>query len=221
MMRKKMSKKGFGRFAERRKRMSSTDINAEKAENTAAENEAAENTTADNEAADAAAAENSEPAADTAEQQKGDELTLKIEQLTAQLADQEEKYKRLDAEYYNYRTRSLKEKQDAANDATAKAVTEILSVIDNFERALAAETADETYKKGVEMIFRQFTDILKKMGVEEIEAQGKPFDPNFHHAVNQVEDENFGENTVCQVFRKGYKLGNKVIRCAMVVVANP
>ncbi len=155
------------------------------------------------------------------EQAPSDPLEEEFAALKKKLDDEEERYKRLDAEYYNYRNRSLKEKQEAASDATAKAVGEILSVIDNFERALNAETADESYKKGVEMIFRQFCDILEKLGVEEIEAMGCPFDPNVHHAVNQVEDENFGENTVCQVFRKGYKLGDKVIRCAMVSVANP
>lgn len=153
--------------------------------------------------------------------EKTDPKDEEIEALKKQLADEQEKYKRLDAEYYNYRNRSLKEKQDAAADATSRTVSEILSVIDNFERALAAETSDEAYKKGVEMIFNQFNDILKKLGVEEIEAMNCPFDPNFHHAVNQVEDENFGENTVCNVFQKGYKLGSKVIRCAMVSVANP
>ncbi|MBQ8568934.1 MAG: nucleotide exchange factor GrpE [Oscillospiraceae bacterium] len=150
-----------------------------------------------------------------------DMLREKVEELEKQLADEQERYKRLDAEYYNYRTRSLKEKQDAAADATAKAVEEILAVIDNFERALAAETTDETYKKGVDMIFRQFIDILKKLGVEEIEALNCEFDPNVHNAVTQVQDDNFGENIVCQVFQKGYKMGTKVIRCSMVAVANP
>ena len=160
-----------------------------------------------------------EAAEETAEE--ADPRDAEIEALKKQLADEQEKYKRLDAEYYNYRTRSIKEKQDAAAEATSKTVSEILSVIDNFERALAVETADEAYKKGVEMIFNQFNDILKKLGVEEIEALNCTFDPNVHHAVNQVEDENFGENTVCAVFQKGYKLGNKIIRCAMVSVANP
>lgn len=166
-----------------------------------------------------------ETAEDSTAEEVSEEITdpkdEEIEALKKQLADEQEKYKRLDAEYYNYRNRSLKEKQDAAADATSRTVSEILSVIDNFERALATETSDEAYKKGVEMIFNQFNDILKKLGVEEIEALNCPFDPNVHHAVNQVEDENFGENTVCNVFQKGYKLGSKVIRCAMVSVANP
>lgn len=158
---------------------------------------------------------------ETAEEAAESETDGELEALKAQLAEEQEKYKRLDAEYYNYRTRSIKEKQEAATEAKAAAVEEILSVVDNFERALSAETSDEAYKKGVDMIFKQFCDILGKLGVEEIEAMNCPFDPNFHHAVNQVEDENFGENTVCAVFQKGYKLGGKVIRCAMVSVANP
>lgn len=170
---------------------------------------------------DAPNAENAGEDAKEQEQSPEDALGEKVKELEKKLADEEEKYKRLDAEYYNYRTRSIKEKQEAASEASAKAVEEILSVIDNFERALETETADEAYKKGVELIFRQFKDILAKLGVEEIEAEGKPFDPNIHHAVSQVEDENFGENTVCKVFQKGYKLGSKVIRCAMVSVANP
>lgn len=149
------------------------------------------------------------------------ELQQKIEALEKELADEKEKYLRLDAEYYNYRTRSLKEKQDAYDNALTKAVTEVLSVIDNFERALTAECADANFKKGVEMIFRQYTAILEKLGVKEIEAEGKPFDPNFHNAVSQITDENLGENTVAAVLQKGYIMGNKVIRHAMVTVANP
>lgn len=147
--------------------------------------------------------------------------TLRIADLEKQLAGEKDKYLRVVAEYDNYRKRSINDKLNAVADAQAKVITEILGVIDNFERALAAECTDENYKKGVEMIFNQYTAILTKLGVTEIEALNQPFDPNVHHAVNQVEDENFGENTVCQVFQKGYKLGDKVIRCAMVAVANP
>ena len=97
----------------------------------------------------------------------------------------------------------------------------MLPVYDNFERALQSETADENFKKGVEMIFNQFSDYLKKLGVEIIDPTGQEFDPNFAQAINQIEDENLGENIVAQVFQKGYKLGDKIIRYAMVVVANP
>lgn len=170
---------------------------------------------------DAAADVATETEAAAAEADKTVELQQKIEALEKELADEKEKYLRLDAEYYNYRTRSLKEKQDAYDNALTKAVTEVLSVIDNFERALTAECADANFKKGVEMIFRQYTAILEKLGVKEIEAEGKPFDPNFHNAVSQITDENLGENTVAAVLRKGYIMGNKVIRHAMVTVANP
>ena len=170
---------------------------------------------------DAAADVATETKAAAAEADKTAELQQKIEALEKELADEKEKYLRLDAEYYNYRTRSLKEKQDAYDNALKKAVTEVLSVIDNFERALTAECADANFKKGVEMIFRQYTAILEKLGVKEIEAEGKPFDPNFHNAVSQITDENLGENTVAAVLQKGYIMGNKVIRHAMVTVANP
>ena len=170
---------------------------------------------------DAVADVATETEAAAAEADKTAELQQKIEALEKELADEKEKYLRLDAEYYNYRTRSLKEKQDAYDNALTKAVTEVLSVIDNFERALTAECADANFKKGVEMIFRQYTAILEKLGVKEIEAEGKPFDPNFHNAVSQITDENLGENTVAAVLRKGYIMGNKVIRHAMVTVANP
>jgi len=165
--------------------------------------------------------------AETSESEKKPEedpaaaLEAKIKALEESAAADKDKYLRLLAEYDNFRKRSVKERLDAFADATAKAALEVISVIDNFERAMAAECSDESYKKGVEMIYGQFTEVIKKLGVEEIEALGKEFDPNLHNAVSQVEDESFGENTVSQVYQKGYKLGDKVIRCAMVVVANP
>lgn len=167
-------------------------------------------------------AENPEelPAAEeTADAESADKK--RIEELEKQLSDEKDKYLRVVAEYDNFRKRSVNDRLNAVTDAQARVITEILSVIDNFERAMNAECTDENYKKGVEMIFSQYNTILTKLGVTEIEALNCPFDPNVHHAVNQVEDENFGENTVCQVFQKGYRLGDKVIRCAMVAVANP
>ena len=97
----------------------------------------------------------------------------------------------------------------------------MLPVLDNFERALQAECGDADFKKGVEMIFTSLKDILNKMGVEEIEAEGKAFDPELHYAVSRIEDENLGENIVANVLQKGYKMGERVIRHAMVAVANP
>lgn len=162
-----------------------------------------------------------EEAAPEAEMTAEEKLAAEVEALKASLAEEKERYLRLDAEYYNYRTRSVKEKADAYDNATISAVTEILSVVDNFERALAAKTEDENFKKGVDMIFRQYLSILEKLGVTEIEAEGKPFDPNFHNAVSQIQDDNFGENTVSAVLQKGYMVGKKIIRPAMVTVANP
>ncbi len=161
--------------------------------------------------------------AENAEEQTSETAALeeKIKALEEAAAADKDKYLRLLAEYDNFRKRSVQEKFSASADATAKAALEVISVIDNFERAVAAECSDENYKKGVEMIYDQFIEVIKKLGVEEIDAQGQPFDPNLHNAVTQVEDENFGENTVSQVYQKGYRLGDKVIRHAMVVVANP
>ena len=141
--------------------------------------------------------------------------------LREELADMKENYLRQVAEFDNYRKRVAKEKEDTYSFALIKCVTEFLPVMDNFERALACGTEDENYKKGIEMIYHQLGEMLKKLGVSEIEAMGKPFDPNLHNAVSQREDESFGENTVCEVFQKGYMAGDKVVRHAMVVVANP
>lgn len=143
------------------------------------------------------------------------------EKLRKELSDTKDLYLRTVAEYDNFRKRTAKEKIEIYGDATLKAVSEILSVIDNFERAIAVETSDENFKKGVTMIFNQYLEILKKLGVSEIKAKGEEFNPEFHHAVQQIEDENLGENVVATVFQKGYMLGDKVIRPSMVVVANP
>lgn len=172
---------------------------------------------AEEEAGEELAAEEEITEADTAEESPED----KIKALEEAAAADKDKYLRLLAEYDNFRKRSAKEKLDASENASAKAALEVISVIDNFERAMAAECSDENYKKGVEMIYNQFTEVIKKLGVEEIEALGREFDPKLHNAVSNVEDENFGENTVSQVYQKGYKMGERVIRCAMVVVANP
>ena len=161
------------------------------------------------------------PAEELSEEEAGESPEKKIKALEEAAAADKDKYLRLLAEYDNFRKRSVQEKLNAFSDATAKAALEVISVIDNFERAMAADCSDENYKKGVEMIYGQFLEVIKKLGVEEIDALGKEFDPNLHNAVSQVEDDSFGENTVSQVYQKGYKLGDKVIRCAMVVVANP
>lgn len=145
----------------------------------------------------------------------------KLAELTKELETQKDKYLRLMAEYDNFRKRSAKERIELADTVTGNTLSEILPVFDNFERALEAQTTDESFKQGVAMIFTQMGDVLKKLGVEIIDPTGKEFDPNEANAVNQIEDPELGENIVAQTFQKGYKIGGKVIRYAMVVVANP
>lgn len=133
---------------------------------------------------------------------------------------EKEKYLRLCAEYDNYRKRSQKERESLYADIKADTLLKFLPVYDNLERALAQPTADEAYRKGVEMIMTQFNATLEKLGITEIDAKGQTFDPNMHNAVMHIEDENFGENEVVEVFQKGFKLNDKIIRFAMVKVAN-
>ena len=147
-------------------------------------------------------------------------LLEELEALKQNLTDQEDKFLRLAAEYDNYRRRTAKEKESIWSEAKADAAVAFLPVYDNLERALKQETADEAYKKGVEMTMNQLKSVLEKLGITEIDALGKPFDPALHNAVMHVEDENFGENTVAEVFQAGFMLGEKVIRFAMVKVAN-
>ena len=143
------------------------------------------------------------------------------EKLKKELADAKDRYLRLMAEYDNFRKRSAKERIELTENGKSNALVEILPVFDNFERALDAETEDEKYKHGVEMIYNQFGDAIKKLGVEAMDLKGKEFDPNIATAVSTVDDPELGENVVAQVLQNGYKLGDKVIRHAMVVVANP
>ena len=136
------------------------------------------------------------------------------------LAEKEDQYLRLAAEYDNYRKRTAKEKESAWTQAKADTVAAFLPVYDNLERALKQETSDEAYAKGVEMTMKGLQDALAGLGVEVIPALGETFDPNRHNAVMHVEDDAAGENTVVEVFQQGFTCGDKVIRFAMVKVAN-
>lgn len=150
-----------------------------------------------------------------------EELLIKEnEEMKSELAAANDKYLRLMAEYDNFRKRSAKERLEIYPDATAKAVEKFLPLADNFERAAAVETADEKYKAGILMIQNQLGEIFKALGVTVIDRVGEKFDPNLENAVMQVADESLGENVVAAVLQKGYKLGDKVIRPAMVSVAN-
>ena len=131
-----------------------------------------------------------------------------------------DRFLRLMAEFDNYKKRSARERENIYTDIRVDTVTKFLPVYDNLARALAAETADEAYKRGVEMTFHQLLDVFKSLGVEEIPAEGETFDPNLHDAVMHVEDENYGDNVIVQELQKGFKLGDKVIRFSMVKVAN-
>ena len=155
---------------------------------------------------------------------KEGELKKKLEALKAEteaaLAAEKDKYLRLAAEYDNYRRRSQKEKENTYSDGKADTVLQLLPVYDNLARALKAECSDPNFYKGVEMTMTQLLSIFEKLGVTPIEAEGQPFDPAEHNAVVHVEDESLGENTVVEEFQKGFKLNDKVIRFAMVKVAN-
>ena len=127
---------------------------------------------------------------------------------------------RVAAEFDNFRKRTIKEKEASYGNGKADAVAKILPIYDNLERALQQETTDAAYKKGVEMTMNELLKIFGNLGVEVFGAAGDTFDPNLHNAVMHIDDENLGENTIAQVFQKGFKAGEKVIRFAMVQVAN-
>lgn len=168
-----------------------------------------------------------EPAKKPAKKKKEKGITFTKEQVeqmelaAKQLESTKDQFVRLTAEYDNYRKRTAKEKESIYQDAKADTVKEFLAVYDNLERATATEgDEDNPHKKGLQMIFQQFKDILNKLGIEEIEAKGKTFDPETMNAVQRIEDENLGENEVAQVFQAGFRMGDKVIRYAIVQVAN-
>ena len=149
------------------------------------------------------------------------EQVEQMELVAKQLESVKDQFVRQTAEYENYRKRTTKEKENIYQDAKADTIKEFLAVYDNLERAAASEGGEDSpHKKGLEMIFQQYKDILAKLGVTEIEAAGKPFDPEKMNAVMHIDDENFGENEVAQVFQAGFELNGKVIRHAIVQVAN-
>ena len=149
------------------------------------------------------------------------EQVEQMELAAKQLESVKDQFVRLTAEYDNYRKRTTKEKDNIYQDAKADTIKAFLDVYDNLERAAAAEGGEDSpHKNGLEMIFVQYKEILKKLGVEEIPAKGQPFDPEKHNAVMHIDDESFGENEVAQVFQAGFQMGDKVIRYAIVQVAN-
>lgn len=132
----------------------------------------------------------------------------------------DDRYKRILAEFENFKKRSGKEREGLYNSILSDVIEVILPVVDNLENAVKVETKDENYKKGIELVLKQFQDVLASKGVQEIKAVGETFDPSLHEAVSSIQDENLGEKEIAQEYRKGYKIGNRVIRHSMVVVAN-
>ena len=137
-----------------------------------------------------------------------------------ELEETTDRLKRLMAEFDNFKKRSAKEREGLYNSLLSDIVSKMLPVVDNLEQAVNSNTSDESYKQGVSLVLKQFIDVLTSLGVQEIEGVGSTFNPEYHEAVSLVQDENLGEKEVKEVFRKGYKIGEKVIRHAMVVVAN-
>ena len=150
------------------------------------------------------------------ESTENNELQAKKEELD-ELTD---RYKRILAEFENHKKRSQKEREGLYNSILGDIIEVILPILDNLENAAKVETSDENYKKGIELVLKQFQDVLKSKGVEEIKALGETFDPELHEAVSSVQDDSKGEKEIVQEYRKGYKIGHKVIRHSMVVVAN-
>ena len=185
-----------------------------------AEATAAEETTATESAEqpETAAAE-AESTTEEDQHMKKKELKAALEKAEAALADHKDQHLRLMAEYQNYRNRTTEEKKKIYGDAKADCIKSLLTVVDTFERAMAAACSDETYKKGIEMTFSQLQKALEQMGVKEIAEVGVEFDPNLHNAIKQMDDTDFEENKVCQIYQKGYLLGDRLIRPAMVAVS--
>lgn len=132
----------------------------------------------------------------------------------------DDRYKRILAEFENYKKRSQKERENLYSSILGDVVEVFLPVVDNLENAAKIETKDEEYKKGIELVLKQFQDTLSSKGVEEIKAVGETFDPQLHEAVSSIQDGKLGDKEIAEEYRKGYKIGNKVIRHSMVVVAN-
>ena len=161
-----------------------------------------------------------EPEAETKTPESEKKEPSELEKALAAQAKEHDQYLRLAAEFDNFRKRSVKEKDGIYQEAKAETAKKFLPVYDNLERALKNETADEAYKKGVEMTMRELVKILEAMDIKPFGMAGEPFDPQRYNAVMHVEDESLGENVIAEVFQTGFVMGERVIRFAMVKVAN-
>ena len=162
------------------------------------------------------------------EKEKQTEETLKTEEIKEEISEKEvnetdeikDRLMRTMAEFENYKKRTQKEKEALYEYTVCEIASKIIPVYDTLKLSLSHETTDEAYKKGVELTMKQFETVLKELNIEEIEAIGKEFDPNFHNAVMHIDDESYGEKEIVEVLQVGYKMKNKVIRYSMVKVAN-
>lgn len=194
------------------------EIDAAEAEESAAEESAPETAPEDaaKDAADAAA-----PDAQEAPEDDASALKAQVESLQAALAEKDNRVKRLQADFENFRRRTSKEREELANVVTQDLLKGMLPILDNFDRAMAAEQKDsESFQKGVEMIYTQLHETLKNDGLEPIETEGQKFDPNFHQAVMRVENPDLEDDTIAQELQKGYIVKGRVIRPSMVQVVN-
>ena len=160
---------------------------------------------------------------DVKQEEKTENKKVKKEQEIVPRSEYDElddRYKRILAEFENFKKRSAKERESLYNSILSDVIAGMLPILDNLENAAKVETKDEEYKKGIELVLKQFQDTLKAKGVEEIKTVGETFDPELHEAVSSVQDDTKGEKEIVQEYRKGYKIGTKVIRHSMVVVAN-
>ncbi len=157
--------------------------------------------------------------AKSSEEANQDEKTL-IQQKQQEIDELTDRYKRVMAEFENHKKRSQKERETLYNRTLSDVIEVILPILDNLENASKVETQDVSYKQGIQMVLKQFKDVLASKGVEEIKAIGETFDPSLHEAVSSIDDPNSESQKIVQEYRKGYKIGSKVIRHSMVVVAN-
>ena len=159
---------------------------------------------------------------ETSEEVKEENINCKedteLNKIKTDLEETTDRLKRLMAEFDNFKKRSAKEREGLYNSLLADIISSFLPVVDNLEKAVNSKTEDEGYKQGVELVLKQFTDVLSSLGVKEIETT--TFNPEYHEAVSSVQDENLGEKEIKETYRKGYRIGDRVIRHAMVVVAN-
>ena len=197
---------------------------SKKTNSKSASEETAQTASAAGTAEETKAAQPETEAAQQAEDKKPEEAkqqeASEFEKAQQALAREHDSYLRLAAEYDNYRKRSQKEKDNLYTEIRSETVEKFLPVYDNLERALAQETQDTAFKKGVEMTMNQLVSVMEKLGVVSFGAAGETFDPQLHNAVMHTEDDTLGENVIAEVFQKGFKVGEKVVRFAMVKVAN-